>query len=534
MAGLIAWGGASTAVAEVPKTLEGTYATATVGDLPGMIDRVAELANKVNPGITGDAIKAQLGMFLGDAGLKSIPAGSGIMMAVPVKGRPYVLLETAAGKADTIAEGIKRRSGYATNTSGGNLIVVAKTKEDLDAIADGQTSAAAEMLKGIDDKFVQAVVDADKLAADKGGEWSQDVDKMAAKAGKKNDKNSSSTASSVKIVGDMILGVARRTDVATLKIDISADGVTFDRAMYVKGGIHLDQPEGPTAEELRKGLVAPKNALVSFDYHLDSQSSMKALAPLLQESISGAGLAPADKAEMEQLYREGIDAYGDAFTGWINPTADGTHGSYVVSVQSAEAGLKLVEDKIASLSSGTLARMYEGCGIVTSGDLKRNAETIEGQQVSTFNVNVDAKADKKSSKDMAKFGDVKNGRIAFEGNKMVITLGNTSIAEAIKAVTENAGGAEALVSRKTLPAGGFMYADLRPSSLAESGLIRHDDAKKALSTLGDSTITNAGYVDTESIRAITVIPADMIQKAAKSMSNKSDKKSDDEKSDDDN
>jgi hypothetical protein len=490
------------------------YATMVVGDLPGAIDRAADLARQINPGVSGQAIRGQIGMFLGDDGMNSIPAGSGLMMAVPYEGRPFFVLETADGKADKIAAVFERRGKMAVTTSGGNLVIGAKDQASLDAVLDGETSAAAEMLAKSNDKFMLMTLDADKLANDKGDKLRSGLDEIARKAAEKGKHSTTATATLLKIFGNFVVAVGKRTDVATVKVDVSGDGVMFDRAVYPKGGVHLDAATGPSGQDLRKALIQPGPTVASFDYHLDSQSALKAIKPVFAETISGIGLSPADVAEISSLFDMAAQGYGDAFTGWASPGKDGTAGAYILTLENGDAALNEIKTEIDSLKSGALSRYFALLGLETSATLKQNAGDISGKPVHEFSVAMKPEGGKGAAL-MSKIYDVRSGKFIVVDDKMLLTLGDASLDKLAAAMMNNLGGGGAAVeSRSKMDDGGFVYIDLHPGALAESGFVTNPMAKKMLQAIGGSAIYQAGYVDQEKIRFNALVPADMVKKLA--------------------
>lgn len=507
----------SPAVAAPPTVLADTYATVVIGDIPAMINRSAGLANRVNPGISGQALRGQIGMFLGDAGMKSIPAGAGLLLAIPVEGKPFALLETADGKNADIAEIFQRRGRLAVKTSGDNLIIAAREMETLDALDSAQTSAAADMLKASNDPSLVITLDTDRLARIKGPEFKRALKGIGEKIAQRDDSNSTSTVAFLNLFGNFVLAVGQRADVATVNIDISAEGISFDRSVYPVSGLNLGEAEGPTGQELRKGLAQPGKVLASFDYYLDTESALKGLAPFFDEVLRGSNLSAEDRAEIKAMFDKAAVAYGDGMTGWAGVKNETCTGGYVFSVNDAKVALEEIKGEIKSLNSGAMGRFYKHLGLETSASLQQNNATVQEQPAHSFSMKMVAENGEGSKIFGAKDKDY-YGKFVFLDNKMILAMGDVSLEDQASAAAAGNGNAKPVQARSKLDAGGFIYVDFYPGALADAEQVqKFPPAKRLFEAIGDDAIYQSAYVDNERIRSIMLIPGDLIENAVKAL-----------------
>ena len=506
--------GISAVTAAPPKTLDGAYATVTVGDLPGMIDRAAGLAKTVNPGISGEVIRGQLGMLLGDPNLESVPAGSGMIAVKPTTGKEFfILLETADGKAQNIADMIKQRTGAMTKAVDGKLVAVAMNDQSLsDATGDMGKSAAA-MLADNDDKFIVATVDANKLMQDKGADIRAFLKSLPQKAAQTGDASSSGTGKALEFAGNMFVAAASRMEVGRMKIDASEKGLLFEKTLYPVGGMKLENASGPSAQELRKLLPAPQNALAVYEFHQDMKSVIKGMTPVVMEALERTGASASDRQELQKITDKASEAYGDAFAGWISPDKNGSNGAFVFMVADQQKALDEIQMEVESLTTGSLSHLIGALGLKTSGTLEKNVGTVEGQPVYSISMSfTSANGAKRVFPDKTL-----NTKFAFIGDKLALAIGNVSIDDLATAVKGGAGNAVApLEARKNLPDGGFYYVDFHMGALSQMMADQDNGVGKIFDALKDSAIYEAAYADEESLKFDVMIPADMISKIASS------------------
>ncbi len=516
--------------AAVPTTIDGTYGTVVIGDMPGMLDRGAELAKKVSPGISGEAIRGQLGSMLGDQGLKSIPAGSGLLVIMPKTGRPFLLLETADGKAEAVGDMLKQRLPIplATKALNGKLLAVSVGEDALANATGAMGTSAAALLEGNDDKFIVATLDADVLLKDKSGQLDSTMKKLAAMA-QKADAGTTSTATRLEFVAELIKAVGKRTDVATIKMDISGDGIRFEKTLFPLGGVTLAKPEGPAGQELLKSVAASPDAFTRYESYLDTQSAMETANSINTEVLQAIGVQQPAIDKSAELLKLAAEGFGDGVAGTMaldkNSSANGT---YVISVINKEKVLQYLTDAEKEMStSGALTQMYTAMGLETSMTLQRNVGNIDGEPVHQFSVFFNpVTGSKKAEKMLAAFNKPKTGKFTFVDDKMVMALGNTSIEEAVAAVKAGSvQGATELKSRTKLPEGGAVYADLNFGALASIVSGKNTDAAEALKSFQSTPILEGFYTDEESLRMIIHLPGEMISKGADVAKNMAQKQS---------
>ncbi len=512
MAGVCMMFGISTAMAAPPATVEGTYGTITIGDFPGMLDRVGTLANKVKPGLSGELIRGQLGMLLGDEGLKSLAPGSGLVVTVPQTGRPFLLLETADGKAQAIADLLKGKGLMAEKISE-KLVAAATDEASINNAKGAMGTAAAAKLEGNDDQFLLATVDADKLIQDKGPQLQDLLKKLQQKAAESGDSSSTGSAKMLSFVGGMVTAIAKRTDVATIKIDLSGDGVHFEKTLYPIGGVKVDEPTGPTGQELSKALPAPENATMRYDSYIDTQTAFKAMLPIISEGLESAGVAGDAMPELAELLNLASQAFGDGFAGWIS-FGEQENGFYLISVQDQEKAIQYMERGISSVTTGGLAGLYKGLGLETSATLTRNVATIEGQPAHRLSMKITGEG--LEANPFMKMYDMENAMFTFiDNNKILIAIDGTKLEEAVKAVKAGTADSPELKSRAELPQGGDMYIDYNLAFLGDAVAKDSPEMAEFFTGLSDNPILEAAYIDQESIKLMMVIPDEMITNAAK-------------------
>ena len=490
--------------------LPDTYATVTIGDFRGMLDRSAEMTKKINPALSSQTIRSQIGLLLRDDGMDSIPAGAGMMMVVPHEGSPFFIMETAPGKAGDVAEALKKRGRHAIAPASDGLVVFAQDQASLDALMDGKTSAAAEMLRANDDKFLTVMLDADKLTADKGDELRRAFDRQAEKALRKRPEHyTTATTTFMKLLGNYMIAVGKRTDVATLKLDISGEGVMFDRSVYPLGGMPTASPAGASAQDLRKGLAQPERVVASFDYHGDTQTVLKVMESIIVDTLADIGLSNDDMSEINNLFNLASTGYGDASSGWIGGGENKATGAIAMSLDNPEAAVNHLKAKFQSLESGALSRYHALLDLKTKATLTENAGEVAGSQFHTFTVDFEPTNDR-TSKWLDSMNKVDSGKVLVQGEKMLLTLNDTSLEDQAAAASGNSGNAPELKSRATLDDGGFMYVDFYPAGLADC--VTKPKMKEAIAEYGDSVISHGVYADTERIRMNCFVPADVVQK----------------------
>jgi len=501
----------SAAMAAPPATIAGTYGTLTIGDLPGTIDRIGSLANKINPGFSGDSIKSLLGMQLGDAGLASVPAGSGLMAVMTKAGKPFFLLETAAGKAETLSEAIKQR-GPQVAVINDKLLAVAMDEAALnEAKGAAGTAAAAELAKS-DDKFLLLTLDADALIADKGDSLKAALNNVSKKIAESGEAKTSAPGSMFKILGNAVVAVGKRTDVSTIKIDISSDGIEFEKTLYPVGGVTVAKAEGPTGQELLKSIPGSNNALAKYEAFMDTQSSIKVIGDIMTESLDGSDVSAADKEAVKSLLNTAAEGFGDGIGGWMALNEAGNSGIYAVSVINKDKALQYMEDGIKQMNDGALGKMYTAMGIDTSATLVKNAGTVDGQPYHSFSVSMGGEAMDNAP---AMFKDIKDAKVTFVGdNKMVLTMGDSSLEEAVAAVKSgNAPTATSLKSRAGLPANAAFYADYNAGALGTLLKSQNAQVGEVMDNLKGTPILEAFYVNEDNLKFTMLIPGELITNA---------------------
>lgn len=492
------------AVAAPPTMLEDTYFQASIGDIPGAIDEVADLISKVQPGMDRQAVRANLGRMVGDNDLSTFPAGSGIMLVVPTSGREYFMLETADGQAQSVIDRISPRSPWAFKAPAPNLILGSRTEEGLNEVTDAQTSAVAELLRDNNDKFLNILIDADRLTADKGQELRDRVERHIDQLRQRNDKHTTASATIMRMATNFALAVGKRLDVATLKIDINEDGILFDRAGWSKNGINLDSPEGPAPEELRGRLNVPQQAFLIFDHHLDTQSMMRGLGPIFRETLEGIELTEEERGELQEMWTLAAQAYGDTFVGWYNPTRNEMDGETVVSLNDAEAAEREARMEVESANSGAANKLHRLMGKETSATLRENVREVAGAQVNEFTHTVENMKDTRSDRNKSYS---RTGAYAIHDNLMSIAVGNVNI-DNLLANSSDAGSGRNVASREHLEDGGFMYMDLYPGALLSS--LEQESAKRFAGRVGNAAIYTGNYVDEEKLRGLVLVPTEML------------------------
>jgi len=503
----------SAAMAAPPATIEGTYGTLTIGDLQGTIDRIGTLANKVNPGFSGDTIKGLLGMQLGDAGLASVPAGSGLMAVMTKAGKPFFLLETAEGKAETLSESIRQR-GPQVAVINDKLLAVAMDEAALNEAKGAAGTAAAEELAKSDDKFLLFTLDADTLIADKGENLKAALKKIPGQIAARGEAKTSPSASMFTILGNMAVAVGKRTDVSTIKIDISSNGIEFEKTLYPVGGVTAGKPEGPTGQELLKSIPGSNNALAKYEAFMDTQSMIKVMGDIMTESVEGSDVSASDKEAIKNLLNVAAEGFGDGMAGWLALDDTGNSGVYAISVIDKDKALQYVEDGINQINDGALGKMYEAMGMETSATLVKNAGTVDGQPYHSFSFSMDAEG-VNSMPGMNMFKDVKDARITFVGeDKMVLTMGSVSLEEAVAAVKSgNAPTATSLKSRAELPANGAFYGDYNAGALGSVLKGQNAQVGSVMESLKGTPILEAFYVNEDNLKFTMLVPGELISNA---------------------
>lgn len=512
----------SATLAAPPATIADTYGTVVIGDLPGMVDRGAELAKKVSPGISGEVLRGQLGMMLGDEGMKSVPAGSGLVFVMPQAGSPFLLLETEEGKAESFTELLNQRLGGKAKMVNSKLVAISMNEPGLASATGAMGTSAAELLNSNDDKFIVATFDADLLIKDKGAQIDAGLKNISAMA-PRSDADSSSTAKMMQMLGQMVKSVGKRTDVATVKIDLSADGILFEKTMFPIGGVTMATPEGPSGQELLKSVTDPANPLLRFESFMDTQSAIAGLTGVNNEVLLALGSTQADLDVGTALMETASEAFGDGMAGSTSMDKDGTNGTYVILVINKDKALQYINDASEEFSTtGALTRMYKSMGLDTSMTLQRNVGNIDGEPVHQFSLAI--KPPTGSDKFMAGLHKPKTGKLTFVNDKMVIALGKTSIDEAVAAVKAgSATGSAELESRAKLPANGALYLDYNVGAMATLLEADSPEAAEALQGLKGTAILEAFYTDAESLKLVLKIPSEMITQgvdAAKNMAQK--------------
>lgn len=493
----------SPAMAAPPAMLEDTYFQASIGDIPGAIDEVTDLISKVQPSMNRQEVRANLGRMVGDNDLSTFPAGSGIMLVVPTSGKEYFMLETAEGQAQSIIDRISPRSPWAFKAPASNLILGSRTEEGLNAVTDAQTSAVAQLLAENNDKFLNILIDADRLTADKGQELRDRVERHIDQLRHRESKHTTASATIMRMAANFALAVGKRLDVATLKVDINEDGILFDRAGWAKNGISLDSPEGPSPDELRGRLNVPQRAFLILDHHLDTQSMMRGLGPIFREMLEGIELTNEERSELEEIWNLAAEAYGDAFVGWYNPSQSEMDGETVVSLNDAEAAEREARMEVESANSGAANKLYRLMGKETSTTLRENVREVAGAQVNEFTHTVenvkDTQSDRKSYS--------RKGAYAIHDNLMSVALGSVNI-DNLLANSSGAGSGRNVASRERLEDGGFMYMDIYPGALVDS--LKQEGAKRFFRRIGNAAIYTGNYVDEEKLRGLVLIPTEML------------------------
>lgn len=516
------------AMAAPPATVEGTYGTVAIGDFPGMIDRVGGLASKVNPAFTGDALKNQLGMLLGDPGLKNLAPGSGLEIVMPTTGKPFALIETAEGKAEAVGQTLTQR-GMQNAVISPKLIAVAPDAAALEAAKGDMGKKAAEILAGNDEKALVITVDADKLIQDKGADLDNLLKSLPQKMAEKGG-DTSAPAHMIQFVGGVIKAVAKRTDVATIKIDFSADGIQFEKTLYPIGGVNAPAPEGPTGADLLKMVPVSGQPLAIYDGTMDMQTAMQTMSNITIEALGSTDLPEADKQSLKSLLDLAKDGAGDAIAGWVNMDKEGSNGIYVVSIADKAKVDQYIDEGIKQANGGSLGKMYKALGLETSATLTRSAGTVDGQPYDQFQMDMKMPA---AESDSPLQNRKVSGKFTYVDNKMVIALGTANLEEAVKAVKAgSAANAKTITASTALPAGGAFYADYDAGALATFVGGENEQAGKMLDSLKGTPMLEAGYINPDNLKFIIRIPAELITKAVNSAQSMSKSEDDSNKSTD--
>jgi hypothetical protein len=183
----------------------------------------------------------------------------------------------------------------------------------------------------------------------------------------------------------------------------------------------------------------------------------------------------------------------------------------------------------AMSDGGVLKKMYKSMGMETSVTVQRNVGTVDGQPVHQFSLSMAPPAGAGSA--MIKMDMVKQGKLTFVDNKVVIALGTASLEDAVAGLKAGSvAGAKELQSRAELPAGAALYIDYNVAAL--SSLIRgtNADAADALKGVSGTPILEALYTDADSLKLVMKIPDEMITRgidAARNMVEKNAASSDD-------
>ena len=499
----------SSAVAASPTTIDNTYGTIVIGDIPGMINRVSDFGKKISPMANADTLRGYLGMAIGDPGLKSMEPGNGVVLTIPSSGRPFMLLETAEGKGDDIVAAMKQRSGVVTAKINEKLMAIAMNEADLEKAKGAMGTAAAKLLDGNEDKNLLVTLDMDKLAQDKGAEFKAALKKLPANATAYSDVSSSGTARALVFAGNLIAAIAKRTDVATMKIDISGDGILIEKNIYPIGGVKLDPPQGPTGQELRKSLPANASALGDMEYYVDMQSALKGLEPIITEAATESGTSATDKDNIRKVFEVASSAYGDGMAGSWGVGEDGAEGAYLFSVANPAKVMEAIELETESMTTGSLSHLYSEMGLKTSATLDKNVKTVDGTPVHSFSMSMKPTNGKTNLS--ANMFNIRKSYVALPDNKLLMTVGDTPLESTLESVKAGANTEKGeLESRKNLPSDGIFYADCHIGEMQIPGLA--SVVSDMFKSLKGTTIQEAAYADQESLKFMMMIPTEMVSK----------------------
>lgn len=497
-------------MAAAPATVPGTYGTLAVGDVHGLIDNVGELASKINPGFSGDMIKSQLGMFLGDPGLKNIPEGAGLILAISDSQKPFLLLETAEGKADAVVEIANQRGMGKAEAISAKLVAIAPDASALEN-AKGETGkAVAAALEGNDDKFLMLTVDADRLFKDKEADVKKGIDSIVAQAKKQSGGEEAKVDMAGKFLGNMLAAIAKRTDVAQVKIDISAKGVQFEKLAYPLGGVQAGKAEGPSGAELLKSIPVKGNPMALYQSTMDIQWAVKGLAAIVSESLEGTGVSAADKDNFVKLITDVGESYGDGMAGYNNIVDDAKmEGAYVISVTDEAKAIAYYDDSLDMTKGHSMASMYESLGVPTTTTLTKDAGKVGDKSYNAFKMVMDI-PDGSGRKEQTMDGKY----MVVGGNKMILSMGDVSIDELANAVTAgSADSAKTLKSAENLDPNAAIYIDYDAGAFGKIAAKDNEQVGKALEKLSGSPIQEALYINDDNLRFVIHVPVDLITKA---------------------
>lgn len=496
-----------------PVVIADTYGSVEIGDLNGMIDSVAGLAGKVSPGVSADVLRAQAGMMLGDPGLKSLGAGSGVVLVFPKSGEPFVLLETADGKAESLAELLKGRGAQAEKISDA-LIAIGPRASALETAKGPIGTAAAEQLAKSDDAFIFARLDADGILKDKEAELDKGLEQLARQVTSSGE--TTDTAKLAKFAGELFRSAVKRSDVITVKVDISDKGIQFEKELFAIGGIKVGAPSGPTGQELLKQVPVPENAVAYYENYVNTKDVATGLVNLVNEAATAADLDPKLRDEIVKTLNNYGDAYGDG--GAMAYSLDfekGIKSNYLLTVKDkAKAEETVAQMKDLYGPDKPFTQLLEKAGFKITTEFSSDAKTAEGDVIHRMKMNQEPV---KNSDDFPEAFRNTTSDIVVLDDKMVIAIASesTDIEAAVKAAKagESVNSVE-LQSRKDLPPGAVMYMDYDMGAVMKNMPKVADPGAKAMMEsfqgLDNATLLQSAYLNNESFKYVFRIPESTI------------------------
>lgn len=326
-----------------------------------------------------------------------------------------------------------------------------------------------------------------------------------------SDAKTTSAAKCLTLFANTIIASAKRSDIVTIDVNFSDEDMRFDKRIYPVGGLNLGTAEGTPGQELRKSVPPPQDALVDFEYQLDSATAIQAIKPMIIEALQESDVPAEQVSKISEVIDRAGETYGDGMGGWVAANgSDGSEGAYIVTVHNPDNALSAIEADVADTAEGPLADFYVSMGLKTSATLEKNVREIDSQPVHRFSMSMHKAGDSNGPA----IYDIRQSMLTFVDNKLLITVGNVSVENAVAIAKAGARpDAADLDARQQLPEDGFFYADYFPAQLvaAAPGKPGIDEFMKKLEGI---TITEAGYVESDHLRFMASIPSELVARIA--------------------
>ncbi|MCX7719175.1 MAG: hypothetical protein N2111_12360 [Candidatus Sumerlaeaceae bacterium] len=496
--------------------------TVVVSDIPGLVQQAGDLAGKVQPSISAEMIKNQVGTMLGDPELEGLPKGSDAAFVAfqPVQ---ILFVEVGGGKAEAYAKKAEENGQMAAATDG--VVVIAKTEEALAAGKKLAPEVKSKLLAASKPPAVTVSVEMPRVFKQFGPQIEGGLTMMTASMRQAAEETTGAEAA--KLVEGYVrfaLAMAKQMERLELTVDLPAEGVRVTKTITPVAGTNLATylaAPAPKAEDLLK--LLPATGAMRAQYVMDAKSLAVFVEKEIKPIAKEIGLDDATVGGLMDLIKKAGSAYSGSFA--IDAVGGGEgylDGAAAYSVSDPAAAMALIEDSVAQFEKkGGLGDIYKQMGMTMKVALKKDARKHKDIAIHELNMKMEAEGNPEIAKLLA---DGFKYQVAMVGKVQLLAMGDTKIEPLIDAALKgDLPASKPLAAQKLMPSGAAFLMDIDVSRYigyiaALAAKAGEKDAKmdaivEKLS--GAEPLTLAGGVTDGKIVGRMLVPVSLMEKIGK-------------------